>query len=237
MPKLPKLPVSTSSFERIREDGYLYVDKTQHIFRMIDEGIYYFMSRPRRFGKSLTVSTLRCLFQGRKELFDRLWIKEYTDWQWKTYPVVIIDFNELTHDNPEHLKESLAYNLFNTASYYEISLTDSLLAQEFTSLILELNRKTGMRVVILVDEYDKPIIDHLGKGENALDIAKKNREILKRFFGVLKGAHVSPALQFVFITGVSKFSRVSIFSELNNLKDITMNETYADMLGYTQEEL
>jgi len=204
---------------------------------MAEEGDYYFMSRPRRFGKSLTVSTLRCLFQGRKELFDGLWITEHGQWEWEPHPVVFLDFNGVSHDTPENLKQSLGEIIFNFALANDIQLKFSLLKDQFKELILALYHKTGRHVVILIDEYDKPLIDHLGKGETALAIAKANRDILKYFMGVIKDGDVAAALRFVFITGVSKFSRVSIFSELNNLEDITMTEPYADMLGYTQDEM
>ncbi|MDM8550427.1 ATP-binding protein [Desulfobacterales bacterium HSG2] len=234
----PFLPIGVQNFERMRTGNFVYVDKTRHIYEMIrpDQG-FYFLSRPRRFGKSLTVSTLRSLFRGKKELFDGLWIAENTEWEWKPHPVVLLDFNEISHDTPENLKLGLEENLQDHARKNEIRLKSSLLKGQFRELILGLCHKTGTSVVILIDEYDKPLIDHLGKGEEALETAKANRDILKYFFGVIKGGHVSPALRLVFITGVSKFSRVSIFSELNNLEDMTMAETYADMLGYTREEL
>ncbi len=237
MRKLQRLPVGDSSFESIRANECVYVDKTRHLFQMADEGKYYFMSRPRRFGKSLTVSTLRCMFQRKKDLFDGLWIAENTEWEWKPHPTVLLDFNEISHDTPENLKLGLGENLQNHARENEIPLRSSLLKGQFKELILGLYHKTGMPVVILIDEYDKPLIDHLGKGEKALETARANRDILKYFFGVIKGGDVSSVLRLVFITGVSKFSRVSIFSELNNLEDLTMTEPYADMLGYTQEEL
>jgi len=237
MRKLSKLPVGVSSFEIIREKGLVYVDKTRHIFHLADGGMFYFISRPRRFGKSLTVSTLKCLFQGRKELFEGLWIRERTDWKWKTHPVVLLDFNGITHDTPDNLKVSLKEHILSLARSEAIRLQTTLLKSQFKELILGLYEKTNARVAVLIDEYDKPLIDHLGKGEKALEIAKANRDILKGFLGVLKDGDVSSALRFVFVTGVSKFSRVSIFSELNNLSDITMNRNYADMTGYTQEEL
>ncbi|MDM8523502.1 ATP-binding protein [Desulfococcaceae bacterium HSG8] len=237
MRKLQRLPIGDSSFESIRANECVYVDKTRHLFQMADEGKYYFMSRPRRFGKSLTVSTLRCMFQGKKDLFDGLWIAENTEWEWKPHPVVLLDFNEISHDTPENLKLSLQRTLHQSAGDHDLSSDAPLLKNQFKELILSLYQKTGMPVVILIDEYDKPLIDHLGKGEKALETAKANRDILKYFFGVIKGGDVSSALRLVFITGVSKFTRVSIFSELNNLEDLTMTETYSDMLGYTREEL
>ncbi len=237
MKKMQILPIGDSSFESIRGNDNLYIDKTRHLHRLVTEGKYYFLSRPRRFGKSLTISTLRCLFQGKKELFSGLWIAENTNWEWKAHPVILLDFNGTSHDTPENLKISLQRVLENIAESNEVVSNAPLLKNQFKELILSLHQKTGMPVVTLIDEYDKPIIDHLGKGKEALEIAKANRDILKTFFGVLKEGEVASVLRFVFLTGVSKFSRVSIFSELNNLKDLTMNEDYADMLGYTQEEL
>ena len=237
MAKLRKLPIGDASFESIRNSGCLYVDKTRHIYKMADEGKYYFLARPRRFGKSLTVSTLRCLFEGKKELFDGLWIADNTDWEWMAHPVVLLDFNQISHDTPENFKLGLASNLKKTGEQHGIRLKETLLKEMFVELILALHSETKTPVAILADEYDKPLIDHLGKGKEALEIAKANRDILRYFFGVIKGGDVSSVLRFVFLTGVSKFSRVSIFSELNNLKDLTMNAAYADTLGYTQEEL
>ncbi|MEE4357450.1 MAG: ATP-binding protein [Desulfococcaceae bacterium] len=237
MKKTQRLPIGDSSFENIRRDNWLYVDKTRHIYKMADEGKYYFLSRPRRFGKSLTVSTLRCLFQGRKELFEGLWITENTDWEWKPHPVILFDFNSISHDTPENLDLCLKERMVNLGQENSIEIAASTLKGMFRELILALHHKTGMPVVILIDEYDKPLIDHLGRGPEALETAKANRDILKHFLGVIKDGDVASVLRFVFITGVSKFSRVSIFSELNNLSDLTMNRHYADMLGYTQEEL
>ncbi len=237
MQKLQKLPIGKSSFESIRERNYLYVDKTRHIYQMAEEGEYYFMSRPRRFGKSLTVSTLKCLFQGKKELFDGLWIAEHGKWEWKEYPVIVIDFNLIPRFNAEVLRQSIALNLKQTASDYGITLHTPFIETQLQELVTGLKKLFKEHVVVLVDEYDKPIIDHLGTGKEGLNAAKENRDVMKSFFGVLKGAQVADCLRFVFFTGVSKFSRVSIFSELNNLKDITMNEEYADALGYSQDEM
>ncbi len=237
MNKPPKLPLGDASFESIRSGDLLYVDKTRHIFQMVDEGKYYFLSRPRRFGKSLTVSTLRCLFEGKKDLFEGLWIAEHGDWNWKPHPVIVIDFNEIPRHRPEVLERTLSLNLKQTGQHYGVSLQTEFIETQFQELILGLEKRFSAPVAVLIDEYDKPIIDHLGKGDEAIDVAKRNRDILKSFFGVLKGANVTPCLRFVFLTGVSKFSRVSIFSELNNLNDVTMMASYADMFGYTQKEL
>ncbi|OQY56083.1 MAG: hypothetical protein B6245_18850 [Desulfobacteraceae bacterium 4572_88] len=183
MRKLQRLPLGDSSFESIRSGEFVYVDKTRHLFQMADEGKFYFMSRPRRFGKSLTVSTLRCLFQGKKYLFKGLWIAENSEWKWKPHPVVLLDFNEISHDTPENLELSLQRTLQQTAKACDLSSDAPLLKNQFKELILSLHHKTGMPVVILIDEYDKPLIDHLGKGEKALDIARANRDILKYMLG------------------------------------------------------
>lgn len=240
MNNLPTLPTGNSSFENIRLNENLYIDKTKHICQMISDGKYYFLSRPRRFGKSLMVSTLKCLFEGKKNLFQGLWIEKNShkiSWNWKKHPVITLDFNEISHQTPDFLIQGLSSSLKSTARAHEIELKETLLKEQFKELIIVLNKKTSMPVVFLIDEYDKPLIDHIGKGDEALNIAKKNRDILKDFFGVIKGAEITPITQFVFITGVSKFSQVSIFSELNNLTDLTMLSLYADMLGYNMDEV
>jgi len=237
MTKMKRLPVGVQAFETFASRNCVYVDKTEHILRMTDEGMFYFLSRPRRFGKSLLVSVLKCLFRAKRELFDGLRIAEPGRWEWEEHPVIIIDFNGITYDTPENFRLSLTESLTRMAQEHGITLENSLPKGKFGELISGLRRKTGMPVVILVDEYDKPIIDHLGKGKAAMETARANRDILKSFFGVLKDTDISPMLRFVFITGVSKFSRVSIFSELNNLEDITMSPDYAELFGYTREEL
>jgi hypothetical protein len=183
------------------------------------------------------VSTLSNLFQGRKELFEGLWIAEQTDWDWEAHPVIAFDFNEIPHGTPEELQQGLTFALKDIAQTYQISLEAPLIGLQFRELISELYKKTAMPVAVLIDEYDKPMIDHLGKGGEHLNIAKANRDILKSFFGVLKGISVSSQLIFVLLTGISRFNKVSIFSELNNLDDISMSDRYAELLGYTQEEL
>jgi len=237
MKQLQKLPIGIQSFETIRENSYLYVDKTEYIYRMIDQGMFYFISRPRRFGKSLMVSTLRALFQGKKELFEGLWIAKHGQMKWRKHPVILIDFNEISHDTPQILQKDLENTIVKAGQVHNLKIDAPFLKSKFKQLVMELHEKTGMPVVILVDEYDKPIIDHVGKGQKEIDFAIANRETLKNFLGVIKGGDVSPLLRFVFITGISRFSRVSIFSELNNLNDISMNRRFADMFGYTHEEL
>lgn len=232
-----KLPVDLASFEKMRTENYLYVDKTQHIYRMATEGTFYFLSRPRRFGKSLLVSTLTSLFRGRKELFEGLWIAEQSDWDWQPYPVIVLDFNSIPGSTPEELKQELNYRLNKTAQQFGGSLDAPGIESRFEELILKLFETSGKPAVILIDEYDKRIIDHLGRGTERMEIAKANRNVLKSFFGVLKGQAVLDKLRFVFLTGVSRFSKVSLFSELNNLYDLSMDARYAEMLGYTRDEL
>jgi len=231
-----KLPVSIQTFATMIEKNHLYVDKTAYIYKMLDEGMYYFLSRPRRFGKTLLVSTLKALLEGRKELFNGLWI-DNSDWDWKPHPVVTIDFNGIDATNAATLEKSLMRALDNIAKPYGIGNQPEILTNKFVELIAGLHNKYQEKIVVLVDEYDKPIVTHLGKGEAGLQIARANREVLKKFFGVLKEAEVSANLRFVFITGISKFSKVSIFSDSNNLEDLSMQSAYAELLGYTEDEL
>ncbi len=235
--KLKKLPIGIQNFEALITGNYLYVDKTRHLYKMATEGMFYFLSRPRRFGKSLTVSTLQALFEGKRELFEGLWIARESDWEWKPHPVLRLDFSEISFNTPEVLKQSLFEALSAHGKSAGISTSSSFLRGRFKELILGLFEKHRQRVAVLIDEYDQPLINHLGKGDAGLEIAKQNREVLREFYGVLKDGAVNEALRLVFITGISKFARVSIFSELNNLNDLTMHPAYPELLGYTQEEL
>jgi hypothetical protein len=229
-----KLGLGTSSFKVIIEEKNLYVDKTKWIHKLLTTGRAFFLSRPRRFGKSLTVSTLHELFSGNKELFKGLYIED--KWEFDSYPVLVFDFNEIDTSTPEHLTESLKENLLNIGETHNIQLDkNKLLKNLFTNLLKKLYEKYNKKFVVLVDEYDKPIIDHLAKDE--IKIAIKNREILESFFGTLKGANVVDNIKFIFVTGVSRFSKVSIFSKWNNLTDITMSEKYSDFLGYSEDEI
>jgi hypothetical protein len=232
-----KLPIGISSFEVMRTQGFVYIDKTEWIHQLVTEGIYYFLARPRRFGKSLLVSTLRCLFEGRRELFDGLWIAGEGRWEWQAHPVVVIDFNQIALDTPERLELGLSIALQEIAGVHQLTLQTPLLVAQFKELILALAAQAGQPVVVLVDEYDKPLIEHLGKGDAALDVARANQDILRAFYGVLKGADVAVVTRFVLLTGVTRFSRVSVFSALNNLQDISMSTQHAALLGYTQAEL
>jgi len=223
------LPIGIQTFEKIRNSNYYYVDKTMFV-KKLEEGGYYFLSRPRRFGKSLFLDTLKEAFSGTKELFKGLYL--YDNWNWdKKYPVVKISFGGGSVRTPEALISSINFILKNVSQDYQIELQETLPDKKLYELIKSLSEKRGSQVVVLIDEYDKPILDAI---EN-IEVAKENREILKDFYSVLKDA--DPYLKLVFLTGVSRFSKVSIFSGLNQLQDITLNEEFSTVCGYTQFEL
>ncbi len=231
------LPIGIQDFEQMITGNFYYVDKTRYIHEMVrPPQAFFFLARPRRFGKSLMVSTLDYLFQGRKDLFDKLYMG-CVEREWKSHPVVKIDFNMINFTSPGKLDENLLSFLHRLGSEHGIDNAIHSLPEAFALTIIGLFRKYKERVVVLIDEYDKPIIDHIGRGDEHSEIAKGNRDKLKQFFGVLKGGDVSAALRFVFITGISKFARVSIFSDLNNLNDISMQERYDAILGYTADEI
>ncbi len=212
----------------------MYVDKTRWIHKLVTRGMYYFLSRPRRFGKSLIISTLKELFKRNKKLFKGLYIEN--KWKFEEHPVLGFDFNEINNKTSDQLESSIKRLLYDFFKTNHLNTPDSEdISYLFKQLIIELHEKDNQRIVILIDEYDKPIIDHLGK--DRIEIAKQNRKILESLFSVLKGANVVDLIQFVFVTGVSRFSKVSIFSKWNNLKDITINRAYADFPGYTEEEI
>jgi hypothetical protein len=226
---LQNLPVGIQSFEYLRTNDFLYVDKTENIYRMVTTGKPYFLSRPRRFGKSLLVSTLDCLFSGKKDLFEGLYI--YDKWDWtRKHPVVRFDFGGINYQTVEKLEEDLTGKTDEYAGQYGLTLSRQGPGR-FAELIKKLHEKTGATVVVLVDEYDKPIIDNL----NDLALADEIREALHHFYQVLKAT--DDHLRLIFLTGVSKFSKVSIFSGLNNLIDLTLSQDAVTICGYTQEEL
>ena len=227
---MKKLPIGIQTFRKFISENYLYIDKTKGIYQLLSEGNeYYFLSRPRRFGKSLLVSILKEIFSGNKELFKGLWIYDKLDWQ--PHPVVHLDFLGLEYEGREQLSQTLEFLVDQNANAYGVQLNQKGYDKRFKELIIKLSGEN--RVVILVDEYDKPIIDYVENQE--IKIAKENRKVLKTFYGAIKGA--DEYLAFVFITGVSKFSKVSIFSGLNNLRDITMSASFSTLLGYTEDEL
>lgn len=234
---MQKLSIGVQAFEVMRTQGFIYVDKTEGIHQLATEGMYYFLARPRRFGKSLLVSTLKCLFEARRELFAGLWIAAPGRWEWQVHPVVTLDFNGIALNTPEQLEADLTQALDTRAREAGLVLGSPSLVSRFEELLLGLARQAGQPVVVLIDEYDKPLVEHLGKGEAGLTIARANRDVLRAFYGVLKSGAVAPLLRFVLLTGVSRFSRVSIFSALNNLQDISQSAQFAGLLGYTQSEL
>lgn len=225
---MKKLTSSVYTFEKIINEGFLYVDKTEYIWKLVDAApASFFLSRPRRFGKSLTVSTLKALFQGKKELFDGLAIS-HKGYDWKPYPVIHLDMNGLDFGTLEDLEQSLCKLVSEVAASHGISIETTSAYVMFRELITALSEKE--QVVILLDEYDKPILNNFGK-PHAQAILDK----LKIFYSVIKAFEGKE--HFVFVTGVSKFCHVSLFSDLNNLTDITMDYDYATMFGYTQSEL
>ncbi|MDR1169755.1 MAG: ATP-binding protein [Prevotellaceae bacterium] len=224
-----KLPIGTQSFEILRSDDCLYADKTKIIHEIILNGRIHFLSRPRRFGKSLLISTIEALFKGHKELFEGLYIYDKWDWTQK-YPVIKIDWTLINHSTPELMETSMVSYLKEIAQNYQAALNMQSAPDCFRELIRVLYRKTGKKVVVLIDEYDKPVTSHLFD-----DKLNDVRTAIHDFYQVMKGA--DEYLRFIFITGVSKFSGLSVFSALNNLNDITLNEKYAAICGYTQEEL
>ncbi len=235
--KLKNLPIGISDFEKIREKDYLYIDKTEHLYNLITTGEYYFLSRPRRFGKSLLISTLYNIFRGKKELFKGLYIYD-ADFEWGEHPVVRFDFNGIISRNTEILERQIIDVIKDNGERYGVKVEkDDYAKSALKDLSKKLVNKYGKDIVFLVDEYDKPIIDHLGKGKEELKIADKNRELLKEFYGTFKADELGENTRFLFITGITKFSKVSIFSELNNLTDLTMKEVFSDILGITEEEI
>lgn len=214
---MKKLPIGISTFEKIRspQDVCLYIDKTHHISNLVNEGTgYYFLSRPRRFGKSLFLDTIKQAFLGKKSLFKGLYLESHWDWS-KTSPVIHLSFGiGSSYNSQENLIASINHQIQKTAVSYQICLKSKEPAFIFEELISKIYEKTQQPVVILIDEYDKPILDYIDN----LDDAKINREILKSLYSVIK--EKDEALRFVLLTGVSKFSKVSLFSGLNNLDDI-----------------
>ena len=224
------IKTSTSSFEAMRKQNTVYVDKTEYLYNLIQiEGGYFFLSRPRRFGKSLTLSTLKAIFEGRKELFDGLYIGQ-TNYEFKKHPVIHIDFGSCQRDNKEGTADWINYELSVIGRGYGIELDSKYHDANLKNLIIQLYEQHGP-VVVLIDEYDKPLSDSIDNVQRAVEI----RDVLRGFYEVIKSS--ASYLRFVFITGVTKYSKMSIFSSMNNLNDISIDSRYSTMLGYTQEEL
>jgi hypothetical protein len=227
-----KLPVGIQDFVKIREEAYVYVDKTAHIHRLLTgSGGAFFLSRPRRFGKSLLCSTLAAIFEGRRELFTGLAIDGLT-WEWKIHPVIRIDLNPGRYEEGvRNLDVQLHTALSDAAETEGLELYGETLEAQFGNLIKDMRKQRGQKAAVIIDEYDKPLLSTIDNTE----LHKKMRIALKGFYAVLKS--YDRYLRFVFLTGVTKFSQVSVFSELNNLTDISLNPDYCDICGITQNEL
>ena len=222
-----KLALGSQEFSEVIKNNCIYVDKTENIYELVTSNKYYFLSRPRRFGKSLLANTLKELFLGSKELFKGLWI--YDKWDWETtYPVIKISFSRIDYENLG-LVVVINKDLDKIAESYNLNLTEKTNGTKFEELIIKLSKK--QKVVIIIDEYDKPIIDYIVDIEKA----EENRKILKNFYSILKD--LDSYIKLFFVTGVSKFSRVSIFSDLNNLTDITIDKNYSQIVGWSKEEI
>ncbi|MEA1910846.1 MAG: AAA family ATPase, partial [Spirochaetota bacterium] len=225
---MKKLPLGIQTFRDIIEDNYLYVDKTRFIYNIASQGKHFFLSRPRRFGKSLTLSTLGSLFEGDKELFKGLYIYNQP-WEWKKWPVLRFDFSDFSEEqNEEELKQLILENIKSIVKEYNLIIDSNLPYNQYFKAAL---KALPYKAVILIDEYDKPILNYITNPVKAARI----KEILKGFYTIIKSSDAY--VRFSFLTGVTKFAKISVFSGLNNLTDLTMEKAYSDLCGYTEEEM
>ncbi|WP_394753892.1 ATP-binding protein [Crenothrix sp.] len=227
---MKKLPIGIQTFSKLREENCYYADKTAFISSLVNEGTHYFLARPRRFGKSLLLSTLKSAFSGEQALFHGLYLQDHWDWS-VHYPVIDISFGRGIVTSDAVLGQRFLAMLDEVAERYEIVLQQQDLANRFAELIQRLQQKYQQKVVVLIDEYDKPILDNIEKPQQAIEI----REGLRNIYSVIKDS--DPYIKFTLLTGVSKFSKVSLFSGLNNLNDISLNPRYATLCGYTYPEI
>lgn len=226
-----KYPIGVQSFESLRNDGFVYVDKTALVYKLAQEGKCYFLSRPRRFGKSLLLSTVEAYFKGKKHLFEGLAI-ERMEKEWKEFPVLHLDLNAERYATIGELENILDTYLREWETEYgSAEGGNTSLSQRFRAVIRAAKKKTGRNVVVLIDEYDKPILQAIGNEA----LQDEFRNALKAFYGVLKSADAD--LRFTLLTGVTKFGKVSVFSDLNNLKDISMSPHYSEICGISEAEL
>jgi len=225
-----KYPVGVQDFESLRKDNYLYIDKTALIYKLVNTGRYYFISRPRRFGKSLLVSTLSAYFQGKKELFEGLAIEELEK-DWKRVPVFHLDLNNGKYDSLEGLNAVLNDHLSRWESIYGTRPSEQTLSLRFAGVIERAHQQTGERVAILIDEYDKPLLQNIGNDE----MQEKLRATLRSFYSVIKGNDKD--ITFGLLTGVTKFGKLSVFSDLNSPDDISISRQWSALCGITEEEL
>ena len=223
-------PIGIQNFESLRLDGYFYIDKTALIYQLVKSGRYYFLSRPRRFGKSLLISTLEAYFQGKKELFQGL-AMEKLEKDWTKYPILHIDLNTQKYDSPQSLESKLNRTLVTWEKLYGSEPAEDSLSMRFEGTIQRAYEQTGQRVVILVDEYDKPMLQAIGNKE----LQNSFRETLKAFYGALKSK--DGCIKFAMLTGVTKFGKVCVFSDLNNLDDISMWNEYIELCGISEKEI
>ena len=223
-------PIGIQNFEKIRNDGYLYIDKTALMYQMVKTGSYYFLSRPRRFRKSLLISTMEAYFQGKKELFAGLAV-ERLEKDWIKYPILHLDLNIEKYDTPESLDNILEKSLTAWEKLYGAEPSERSFSLRFAGIIERACKQAGQRVVILVDEYDKPMLQAIGNEK----LQKQFRDTLKPFYGALKT--MDGYIKFAFLTGVTKFGKVSVFSDLNNLDDISMRKDYVEICGVSDQEL
>lgn len=230
MAQTVKYPIGIQDFEKLRSERFLYIDKTESIRNLVNQGSYYFLSRPRRFGKSLLLSTLQAYFEGKRELFKGLAI-DTDEMGWEAHPVLRFDLNAEKYESKESLESLLNKHISLYEDIYGRTSYDSTLAQRFDSLIRNAYNKTGKRVVILIDEYDKPMLQAIGNPE----LQDEFRSTLKAFYGALKS--MDGCIRFAFLTGVTKFGKVSVFSDLNHLTDISMDARYYNICGITEEEI
>lgn len=230
MDKNPKYPIGEQSFSSLIEEGYLYVDKTRFIEKIIYEGQYYFLGRPRRFGKSLFMSTLKCFFEGRRELFKGLYA-DSMNWDWEPHPVFHIALNTMDYTKPGKLRVIFDSFLTEWEQDYDLTPKDEDISVRFRNIIKHACEVTGKKVVILVDEYDNPLVDSLDNKELFDDY----RNQLSAIYSNFKSS--ADYIRLVFLTGVSRFGKVSVFSGLNNINDISFDEEFSDICGLTDEEI
>ena len=233
-----KLPVGIQEFEKLRNEGYVYLDKTPLIWKMVNEGCYYFLSRPRRFGKSLLMSTIQAFFEGKKQYFDGtigdpLFIAtdESVDWTWEAYPIMHLDLNTDKYTTKEALESRVSDFLHAQEDLYGKRPSEVTFGQRFEGVLDRAYKQTGKRVVILIDEYDKPLLQAIGNKE----LQDEFRATLKAFYGALKSK--DGCIKFALLTGVTKFGKVSVFSDMNNLEDISMDKRFYSICGITEKEL
>lgn len=225
------MPVGIQDFEKLRTTGRLYVDKTEHIYNLMDSGTYFFLSRPRRFGKSLFLSTLKAFFEGKRKLFEGLAIARHEDITWEKHPVLYVDLNVENYNRLDVLTSKLNLFLCNWERIYGKDENEVSLGSRFEGVIRRACEQTGLKAVILVDEYDKPLLEAIGNTELQMAF----RDTLRGFYSALKS--MDAYIEFAMLTGVTKFGKLNVFSGLNNLKDISMVQRFSDICGITEEEL